>query len=134
MWRNDDRVEQSERGKKDVPTYILPDIGERRYLYTADRKIPCPRRSRGATGHRAPPPPTPSPLVLRLFHAASNHHESPFRIGAEPRGTTNARGGFSCGRRGSFFLGRQSDWTVSGRRVITRCSWIRAANLFPLKG
>lgn len=49
-------------------------------------------------------PYTGAPLLLRLFRAASNHHESPFRIGAEPRGTTNARGGFSSGCRGFFFL------------------------------
>jgi len=59
-------------------------------VFTADRKD-------GRVGLRVP-------LVLRLFHAPSNHHESPFRIGAEPRGTINARGGFSSGCRGFFFL------------------------------
>lgn len=83
------------------------------FIYDGPRahKTPTLRRSRGATGTRPP-------LVLRLFRAASNHHESPFRIGAEPRGKTNARGGFSSGCRGFFFLGRQSDWTVSGRRSL----------------
>lgn len=101
MRCNDIGVEQSERRKKDVPNVRSTRyrrVRWWRYLYTADRKTPTLRRSRGATG-------TGPPLVLRLFRAASNHHESPFRIGAEPRGTTNARGGFSSGCRRFFFLG-----------------------------
>lgn len=98
----------------------MPDTRARwwQYLYMADHKAGSRRLKAvawwlGTPGLPSPLPPPP-PLVLRLFRAASNHHESPFRIGAEPRGTTDARGRFSSGCW-QIFLDRQSDWTVSDR-------------------
>lgn len=94
-----DGEEQSERRKIDIPD--VPDTGEPDGGGIYIRRTVKSRLKAVAWGLRAP---GPLPLILRLFRAASNHHESPFRIGAEPRGTTNARGDFSRAGAGDFFF------------------------------